>query len=223
MPADEVVRNRVDALELGHGLAHQGRALPIRTWEALVSAAAHVVYICIVKLRLVAQARWRLSIDPQQDVIARDVGPSSGQRGHIGSAVHVGTVEDHDRRPLFGRAGLVALGGPDGVGQEGLGRAVEDLSGGQRNVPDVFLGAPAFPAEPLCKAVGIARAGKRLAVGGEVKPTVAAPESLKAEIQAASGGVAVDRRAASQCQPALDLLTVLRKFHQPEVRQPQAG
>ena len=49
---------------------------------------------------------------------------------------------------------------------------------------DVFRSTPAFPAKPLWEPIGVVRAGKRRAVGGEVKPTTAAPKrkSVRSEL-----------------------------------------
>jgi hypothetical protein len=46
--------NRVDLLDLGHRIAHQGWAFAVGAGEAFICTAADIVDIAIVKLRIIA-------------------------------------------------------------------------------------------------------------------------------------------------------------------------
>ena len=87
-------------------------------------------------------------------------------------------MEDDDRRPSFGVARLVALGGADGVGQRPLVDPSTILPGRERGVPRELRGLAALPAVPAGHAVVDGRAVERLAVLAQVEPALAGAEAL---------------------------------------------
>ncbi|MHB1556702.1 MAG: hypothetical protein ACYC61_04380, partial [Isosphaeraceae bacterium] len=102
-------------------------------------------------------------------------------------------MQDHDRRPLLLRvAFLVALGGADAVGQQVLGRAIDDLAGGERDIAAEFVGSAAFFLIPRVRPVIEGRAVDRLAVLAQVEPSLAVAQPGVGEVEPSAGDRALD-------------------------------
>ena len=113
MPADEVMLDRINLLEVLHRLADQRRALAVGAGEALVGALAHEVDVGEIERRafVAREPGWGLAVDPQEDVILGDVGPGDGHGVDVRLAVHVRAVEHQRDGPLLRRRPPCSLRG----------------------------------------------------------------------------------------------------------------
>ena len=215
--------DRISLLQLLHRLADQGRAFPVGPGEAAEGAPPDVIDIGIIERgRIGREVGREFAVDPQEDVIAGDLRPGRGQCAHIRLAVHVRAVEDEGDGPPLRVARLVALGGPDGIGQQAVGRAVDDLAGGQGGVLDVLRGLAPLPAVPAGHPVGPARPGEVGPLRVEVETAGAGPEGLDPEVEVPPLDVAVQARRPPESVASLHLRAVPGQFHQAEVGEPEA-